>query len=233
MKNEWLIAGALFGCAIGASVSACSSTNGTGTTGTTTHHTTTSNTTDTSSSTSSSGTGGMPTASSSSSSSGTGGVTTSSSSGGTGNCSAVSTLHPPKLDAGANIYCPFSGIDGGANQYCSGGTDHCCETAAGAGAPSSCEALGTACLSGSTDWECQDPVADCTDSSKPVCCAPGATIGLGNPGCGNFAHTMHNTTCVAAGACTGIIMCTSDGECPSGQHCTPFAKAGAQVGGCM
>src|SRR5262249_7813921 len=148
--------------------------------------------------------------------------------------SNATTLHPPKADAGANtVYCPFSGVDGGSNMYCNPSTEHCCETAADAGVPSACTPLATACLAGSTDWGCEDPVADCKDPTKPVCCAPRASIGLGMPGCGNFAHTMHNTICVAAGTCTGIIMCTSDGECPSGQKCTPFGKAGNQVGGCM
>jgi Cys-rich repeat protein len=146
----------------------------------------------------------------------------------------VGTLHPPKSDAGANIYCPFSAVgDGGHNEYCTGGTEHCCETPADAGVPSSCEPIATACPALSMDWQCEDPVADCKDSAKPVCCAPGATIGLGNPGCGNFAHKMTQTTCVAAGSCAGIVMCTSDSECPSGQKCTAFSKAGNQVGGCM
>jgi hypothetical protein len=131
------------------------------------------------------------------------------------------------------LYCPFSGVDGGPNDYCDPSSQHCCETPAGA-APSACTPAATACTTGSgyVDWECQDPVADCKNSSTPVCCAPGASIGLGNPGCGNFAHTMTKTQCVATGACTGIVMCTSDTECPSGQHCTPFGKAGNQVGGC-
>jgi hypothetical protein len=29
------------------------------------------------------------------------------------------------------------------------------------------------------------------------------------------------------------VMCTSTSECPTGQTCTPFEKAGNQVGGCM
>jgi hypothetical protein len=44
---------------------------------------------------------------------------------------------------------------------------------------------------------------------------------------------MIGTKCQAAGSCTGIQMCTSDGECPAGKTCTPFGKAGNQVGGCM
>ena len=203
------------------------------------------------SSSSDSGGGGNDSGVKDSGSSGDSGVTTDSGSGGDtgtpvdtgssddtgtdGGCSTPGTLHPPSPDAGTStIYCPFSGADGGPNVYCTGQTQHCCETPASAGTPSTCQDLATACsVAKSTDWQCQDPKADCP-TAKPICCATGASIGLGAPGCGNFAHTMTGTTCVATGGCSGgITMCTSDDECPTGQHCTPFSKAGAQVGGCM
>ena len=151
-----------------------------------------------------------------------------------GSCSNVSTLHPPSPDAGtATIYCPFSSVGDAGNQRCQSGTQHCCETPSGSGSPSSCESAATPCaIPRSVDWGCQDPVADCKDGAKPVCCAAGATIGLGAPGCGNFARSMTGTACVAASACTGIVMCTDDSECPAGKTCIPFSKAGAQVGGC-
>jgi hypothetical protein len=155
----------------------------------------------------------------------------------------VTTLHPPKADAGpGSIYCPFSNtVDGGPKEYCTPGTEHCCE--APAGSVSACQPFATACMSGTgyTDWQCEDPVTDCP-SATPVCCAPGATIGLGTPAgtCGNFAHTMTHTSCTTAAACpnagnTGnIVLCTSNSECPSATPtCTPFGKAGNQVGGCM
>jgi hypothetical protein len=162
-------------------------------------------------------------------------MTTTTGTGGTGNCSKIGTLHPPMAGATDTLYCPFSGVDGGMNMLCNPTQQHCCETPQGATMPSMCVPNATACMTGTgyTDWQCEDPVADCKDATKPVCCAPGASIGLGMPGCGNFAHTMTHTTCVATGMCTGITMCTSDGECPNGQHCTPFSKAGNQVGGCM
>lgn len=155
-------------------------------------------------------------------------------------CSKVSSLHPPSADAGTStIFCPFAtGADGGtATIYCTGGSQHCCETPSGT-SPSTCEALATTCpVAKSTDWQCQDPVSDCKDPTKPVCCAAGASIGLGTPAgvCGNFAHTMTATACVAnEAACSGIILCTSNAECPSDKPtCTPFSKAGSQVGGCM
>ncbi len=87
---------------------------------------------------------------------------------------------------------------------------------------------------GYTDWQCEDPVADCT-GANPVCCAPGASIVLGAP-CENYASHMTHTTCTTAALCPAagnIIMCTSDGECPTGMSCTPFAKGGNDVGGCM
>jgi len=222
MKNVWLISGAIVSCVVGASMEACSSGGS-------------------SSSSSSSGVGGATaSSSSSSSSSGAGGTasTSSSSSGTGGECDKATTLHPPVLDAGpGTIYCPFSGIDGGANQYCVPGTQHCCETPENS-TPTTCEPIATACTTGTgyTDWQCEDPVTDCT-AATPVCCAPGASIGLGGTqgtmACANFAHTMTKTVCVAAGACTGITMCTSTSECPTGMTCTPFGKAGNDVGGCM
>jgi hypothetical protein len=152
-----------------------------------------------------------------------------------GSCIKVTTLHPPLLDAGpGTLYCPFSGVDGGPDQYCVPGPQHCCETPEGS-TPTQCQPIATACMTGTgyVDWQCEDPVADCS-AGAPVCCAPGASIGLGCPGCGNFAHQMNGTTCVPTGACAGIILCTSNAECPAGlPTCTPFEKAGNQVGGCM
>jgi len=141
-------------------------------------------------------------------------------------CRGPSKLFPPKTGTTMTLYCPFApkGMD-----YCDPSTQHCCEPAMGT---SACTANGTACGAGAVDWGCEDPVADCKDAANPVCCAPGASIGL-DPCTGNFAHKMTSTSCVASGSCTGIVMCTSDSECPSGQHCTPFRKAGNQVGGCM
>jgi hypothetical protein len=134
------------------------------------------------------------------------------------------------------IYCPFSATtDGGPEEYCAAATQHCCETPEGSATPSACQPTATACATGSTDWGCQDPVADC--ASGDTCCAPSATLVLGMPAgmCGNYASGMKSTTCLPAGtACTGIIMCTTNAECPAAHPtCTAFEKAGAQVGGCM
>jgi hypothetical protein len=237
MKKQWLIVGALVGCLSGASVVACSGTSGTGTTGTGNSTGTGTHTTNSSTGTmTSSSTGGAPTTSSS-----TGGMTTTGTAAGgadAGTCKPPGTLHPPKLDAGANLYCPFSGVDGGKAVYCNAATEHCCETPAMT-TPSMCVPIATACMTGTgyTDWQCEDPVADCMSSATPVCCAPGATLVMGGTMngmvCQNYASHMTHTACVAAGQCSGIIMCTSDGECPNGQHCITFSKAGNQVGGCM
>jgi hypothetical protein len=160
----------------------------------------------------------------------TGSSSSSSSSGGTdAMCSAVSTLHPPKGQP--SIYCPFSGADGGPNVSCTANSQHCCEPTAGTGG---CVASGTACGMGDTDWQCEDPVADCTDPNKPVCCAAGATLNISaDPMCGNFATSLHGASCVATGACSGgIELCTNNNECSNGQMCTPFRSKGNQVGGC-
>jgi len=146
-------------------------------------------------------------------------------------CPPITTLHPPAIDGGnTTLYCPFSGADGGANTYCSAGSEHCCESTSSS--TSSCDPIGTACASGDDDWQCADPNADCSGGT-PVCCAPNATLVLGAAGCGNYATSMKSTTCVAStAACTGIIMCTSTSECPNGMTCTPFDHAANAVGGC-
>jgi hypothetical protein len=236
MKKVWLISGAVMGLLAGAAVAACSSggggTGGTGGSGTTTstNNTTNSTTNSTTASTTTTTTGG-----------GMGGSTTSSTTttSGTGTmCKPPGTLHPPNLDAGpGTIYCPFSGVDGGKAEYCMPGTEHCCETPQGATTPSACQPTATACMTGTgyTDWQCEDPVADCPSGQD--CCAAGATLMMGGTmngmACENYASKMHGTACVAAGSCTGIQMCTSDAECGTGKTCIPFSKAGNQVGGCM
>lgn len=96
-----------------------------------------------------------------------------SSMGGSGGdtCKTPTKLHPPKADAGtSNIYCPFSGADGGMNDYCASGSEHCCEPKA-FGSVSKCQALSQPCATGDTDWQCQDPVADCPTGQK--CCGSG------------------------------------------------------------
>jgi len=240
MKTAILIVGAVFGCVMGASMGACSSssTGGTGA-GTTTSSSTTG--------ASSSSTGSATTSSSSSSSGsagGAGGGTSSSSTSGSsssGECGTVSKLHPPKADAGpGTIFCPFSATtDGGPEEYCTPETQHCCETPEGNATASGCQPSTTACMTGTgfTDWQCQDPVTDCPAAS-PVCCAPGATLELGTPvgTCGNYASKMTHSTCTTAAACPAsgnIILCTSDSECTAPAVCTAFEKAGGQVGGCM
>jgi hypothetical protein len=143
-----------------------------------------------------------------------------------------SSLHPGSSGGGNTLYCPFSNsADGGTNGYCDPSVEHCCDVSSGS---SSCEATGTACGGGVTvDWACADPATDC-GGATPICCAPGASIVLGaGTACTNSASSMTSTTCVAAGGCTGLQMCTSTAECPSGKTCTPFRQAGNDVGGCM
>jgi hypothetical protein len=252
MNAKWLVVGVGLGFGVYAGSMACGSKNvigvggsGGGTTVATTGPTTTGSTTSTmtgsttstmTGSTTSTMTGaGGATSSTTSTMTGAGGAaTTTTSTGAGGECSTVGTLHAPTPGSTMNIFCPFAPTDAG-DVYCTSMSQHCCETPEGNATPTSCEPIATACMTGSgyMDWQCQDPVADCP-AATPVCCAPGASIGLGTPGCGNFAHEMKNTTCEATGACAGIIMCTSNAECPAATPtCTPFDKSGAQVGGCM
>lgn len=256
MISKWLIGGAAAGCMAGALAGACSSTSKAPTGNGGGGNTATSTSASSAASTSSSGSGGGG-ASVTSSSTGSGGMgaggagetggsggiggSTSNGTGGSGGaaqCSNPGTLHPPKLDAGpGSIYCPFSGVDGGPNEYCIPASEHCCETPAGA-IPSGCDPIGTACGVGSgyTDWQCEDPIADCTLPNGD-CCAPGATLELGGvvngKTCGNYAKGMTKAICVPLGSCVGIQLCTSDNECPAGKTCTPFTKSGNQVGGCL
>jgi hypothetical protein len=245
IRKELLFAGAIAGCIVGGGLGACSSggsggSGGIGGTGG-----------------SGSGLGGSNSGTlsgnpASGPSATTGGgnnpATTSVGAGGSGAggspaCKPPGKLYPPKAGESATIYCPFSAVDGGKNQYCTPNADptqaqHCCETAAGDPTPSGCvDGLATACTAGSVDWQCEDPVADCLDSANPVCCASGATLMLGGMmggmACENYATGMTGTSCVAAGQCNGIIMCTNSNECPNNMTCTPFSKAGNQVGGCM
>jgi hypothetical protein len=237
VKRNWLVAAATMGLVAGAGVAACGG-SGSGTGGSAGGEGTSTGTTSASSSSVTSG----GTTSSTSTTGGTGGATTSTTtsttSGGAdaGVCKPPGTLHPPKLDAGpGTIFCPFSAVDGGKNELCIAGSEHCCESKGGSTMPSSCEPLATACPMGDIDWKCEDPIADCPTGQD--CCAPGATLELGGTqngmACANFASKMTGTTCVLAGTCNGIQMCTSDAECPAGKTCTPFTKSGNQVGGCM
>lgn len=145
-----------------------------------------------------------------------------------GQCKTPSTLHPPKAGDTATIYCPFSSTDGGKNDYCTPQTQHCCE-GSGAGSTSSCVAAGTACATGDTDWQCEDP-ADCPTGT--VCCGTGTLVVNSDPMCANYASHFTGTNCAASCAAGEITMCTSDGEC-GGKTCVPFETKGNQVGGCQ
>jgi hypothetical protein len=140
-------------------------------------------------------------------------------------CSTPGTLHPPKMGM-PTIYCPFSGVMGGKPQYCTAGTQHCCEPATGTAA---CQPSAMACAVGDTDWQCQDPVADCPRGEQ--CCGSGKLVVNANPMCANYASGFHGTHCAANCAANEIRMCTSDAEC-GGKTCIPFKTKGAQVGGC-
>ena len=154
-----------------------------------------------------------------------------------GACNAPTPLHPPSLDAGTGtIFCPFSAADGGANKYCTAGTQHCCQVPSPG--TSTCQPVPTACPvgPGDIDWQCEDPVSDC-NFAKPVCCATGAALEpgpkLSGSQCRSYSTTITQATCVGSGQCQGLVLCTADAECPTPQKCTPFLSAGSQLGGCM
>ena len=154
-----------------------------------------------------------------------------SSMGGTGGatCKTPTTLHPPKSGTTDNIYCPFSGADGGKNDYCASGSEHCCEPKA-TGSVSTCQPLSQPCDTGDTDWQCQDPVADCPTGQK--CCGTGTVVKNSDPTCANYAQGFMGTHCAQSCDLGEVEMCTSDSECTAPKTCLPFGTKGAQVGAC-
>ncbi len=150
--------------------------------------------------------------------------------GGTGGdggiCKTPTTLHPPFADAGTKtLYCPFSGTDGGKNDYCDSSSEHCCEPQSGTAA---CTAKATACANNDTDWQCEDP-SDC--GSGMQCCGKGTLVKNPDPQCANYATGFTGTYCAATCASGEITICTADSQC-GGQTCLPFGAKGNQVGGC-
>ena len=147
-------------------------------------------------------------------------------------CATPSTLHPPMAGSSATILCPFGVPVTGTRLYCTARTQHCCEPTTGAG---TCDPTATPCPTGNVDWQCQDPVADCATGMH--CCGTGTLVpggSFGGMACANFASHFTGTHCAAScTAGTEITMCTSNGECPTGQTCMPFKTHGASVGGCM
>jgi hypothetical protein len=237
MKKVWLIGGAMMGCYAAMGVVSCSSSStGSGgtaatTTGTTGTQATTTGTNGTGGTTSS--TGGTSTVATTTTSTGMGGTGTTTSTGtgvgNVGNCGTVSALHPPS-SPGANIYCPFSTGDAGKPEYCQGGTEVCCETAAGATMPSECIPIGmeSTCpmglaKNGSSVWECEQP-SDC--AAWQICCAAPyagttdtASIALGTPmgTCNTAADCPHQPD----NACTGgMCACGNFASDMGGTKCT-------------
>jgi hypothetical protein len=176
-------------------------------------------------STTATGQGGTGTTSTTSTSS----TTTSSGQGGTGSttsCHPPTTLHPPKPGK-PSIFCPFSGVDGGKNEYCTAQSEHCCEPKAGT---ATCQPAATPCEVDDTDWQCEDPVADCAFGE--TCCGKGTFVQNPDPACANYAKAFTGTYCAKACQPGEIVMCTDDSEC-GGKTCTPMYTKGNQVGACQ
>ena len=144
-------------------------------------------------------------------------------SGGGADCGTTATLHP---ESEAGVYCPFSGVDGGANITCKAG-EHCCEPAMGT---SSCKPGNGACGMTDTDWQCEDQ-PDCTQG---VCCGIGKPGGP-DPGCVNlFATGFKGSQCMSSCNDAGLFqICEADMQCPMGQKCKPAKIKGNQVGICQ
>jgi hypothetical protein len=144
----------------------------------------------------------------------------------TGTCGKVPTLHP---ETAAGVYCPFSGVDGGANLTCSAG-QICCETPESAGVPSTCIAGGPCPVSMSTSWECDSPV-DCEASSAgPVCCGT-AVVNVAT-GCGyDFLTSFTGTQCATSCGAGQFTVCESNSDCGGGT-CTPTKAQGSDIGNC-
>ena len=137
---------------------------------------------------------------------------------------APPTFHP--VDAGTGPYCPHSAVGDAGNTTCSVG-EKCCEHAADAGQPSSCQAA--ACAAKDIAWECQDP-NNC--GGGQVCCAIAAAPGQ-DPGCSfYFLSKFRGTACRTACATGELTVCESDGQCPTGQTCQNVTAKGGSFGFC-
>lgn len=156
----------------------------------------------------------------------TGPGTTGDAGSGTPDCGrAAPTLHP--VEAGTGPYCPFSAVGDAGNKTCAFG-ENCCEHAADAGMPSTCQA--TACANAKdTDWQCQDP-NNC--GTGQVCCAIAASAGQ-DPGCSfYFLSKFKGTACRAACATGELTVCEGDSQCPTGQTCNNVTSKGGSFGFC-
>jgi len=151
---------------------------------------------------------------------------------GSGSCGTAPTLHPSVT---AGVYCPFSAIgSGGKAGSCTAG-QHCCEPAAGT---STCNAAGTACTAGDTDWGCLGAIDCAATSSTPVCCGTG-TVGQ-QAACGSqpaysYITGLTGTACAASCGTGQFKVCETDNDCGTGSPagtCVATKGKGAQFGHC-
>jgi hypothetical protein len=91
------------------------------------------------------------------------------------------------------------------------------------------EPSGTPCGATDTDWQCEDPVADCPQGQ--VCCGIGTFMQSADPSCANDAKGFKGTHCADSCGAGEIVMCTDDAEC-GGKTCKPMYTNGNQVGAC-
>ncbi len=161
----------------------------------------------------------------------------------TGSSGSGATCYAPPGDKvysedGGSFYCPFSKTDAGKAEYCTSGTEHCCEPSSGT---ATCLPSATTCgATTDTDWECEG-TPDCAGHAGTICCGTGALkTQAAQPGCGADGGTVPSytyvdgftkATCVAPAACTTFQICAEQSDCSSGT-CTPIKPKGNDIGYC-
>ena len=143
---------------------------------------------------------------------------------------------PPTLYPAPGVYCPGDQDDAGNTVTCNAG-QHCCETPQGSSTASTCESPGTACASGTVDWECLQPV-DCAnfEGGGAVCCIVGATkmtVTSCDAGWTEWSG-FTGTKCMASCPSGSYVACQANSDCTgdAGTTCTVSKSNGSDFGYC-
>jgi hypothetical protein len=143
------------------------------------------------------------------------------------------------------MYCPFSGVDGGKDIYCSAG-QQCCSPPEGMGASTCLPDTESCPVKNSVDWVCEG-TPDCNGNPGTICCGQGTiAIQTPQPGCGPDGGTLgeypyvsgfYGSACQASCATfgdggKGFQLCSQTSECPAGETCVPIKPKGNSVGYC-
>ena len=164
-------------------------------------------------------------------------------------CKTAPHLH--QSDAGS-IFCGYQ-PDGGPAFDCPTGQQCCLGGKVGSSfAPQQCTTWGGTCDNPSPDKgihiECNQ-ASDCVANGKPAgtpCCLAGAAMAAVDPGCPSTNLTIKNGNSMLCepgdggsasqvGSCAAgeTQVCTSDMDCPSGQHCIAARWKLYQIGFCQ